>query len=203
MQTKVDTWTQMPSKLFADFSCQVAGYRKSKMPLNIVVRGKGRDKSGSEESFHTDTHSKTGGESISPNNMLENDEEGSSANNWLPEIEKLITNINPDKKTSTLFNQHEKDQLITPESPSPEISLSTFPVSFNYEESTENSTKLAAQLSSMVESYKQVCKERNYLKKMMQSHLRGKQDRRDSRLSKVEDSHSLPKIILLPAESLG
>jgi hypothetical protein len=203
IEKKEDKCFQTEHKEFAEFGCQVAPMNQGKTPKSIIIPEREEENSLSDNSFQTIEASKSGERFALPDNLSENDEETPLIESWIPDIEKLITKLKPEKKASTFFLQHKKDQLIKSASPSPKGSSSKLPLSFGEDESTESSSKLASQLSTMLDSYKQVCKERDYLKNLLKPYLKGAQDMVDSNKGRRNEPHQFPKILDIQTPSHG
>jgi hypothetical protein len=203
LEKKEDKETQTSVKEYADIGCQTSPIVPSKVPKSIIIPEKEDENSMSDNSFNTLEASKSADKLPFQDQGSENDEDTPFLEAWIPDIEKFISKIKPEKKASTFFMQHKKDQLFKSASQSPKGGSRQVPLSFVDEESTESSSKLASQLTNMLESYKQVCKERDYLKNLLKPYLRGVQEGFDPKQFTRKDTNSFPKILDLPTPVAG
>ena len=163
----------------ANFECQVPPFHETKSIKQILILERDKDsQSVSENSFNTIEQSRSGDKSPQIDNLSCQDDDQDILDSWIPEIEQFIEKMKPAKKTSTFFQAHQKEKLTASADPSPRAGFKVrFSGIVKEDESTESSVKLASHLSSMIDSYKQVCKERDYLKNLLQPYMnKGRKD---------------------------
>lgn len=168
---EADTQTEAVEQ--ADFECQALMPQFSKNIQQIILPEAEDDPhSLSDNSFNTIDASRSGDRSPNLGNLSDQDYEIDIVDSWIPEIEQFIEKMKPTKKASTFYQAHQREKMTASADPSPRSDFrGRFSGMLKEEESTEGSVRLASQLSSMIDSYKQVCKERDYLKNLLKPYI--------------------------------
>lgn len=168
-----DSSIQTDQTKTADFSCHPNEVIQLPQKKDIQISEKDKDDSSMlENSFNTMDASKSADKFNIQGSKSELDDDTDLAEAWIPDIEKYISKFKLEKKASTFFHLHNKEKVSSSGEQSPHTSqYRQLPDKNVEEESKEAPADLVVQLSKMFESYKQVCKERDYWKRMLKPYV--------------------------------